>query len=196
MVNLNQQLKRQLSFLERSAQAFDSGYKDEAIRIAVTVRVLCHTTKNQKALLHRLGADTCEMLTTVEPTSGRELFFDGMSLLQTGSAGARAMPALDRGPIAQVIPLPTWWGQTLYVRGDARLARSDLVLTAADRDGGAHVDPRLTPDYESLARGVWSFYEGGSFVKEESDAHLNFLRQIAYEVLNSPGVLEQLANAR
>ena len=71
------------------------------------------------------------------------------------------------------------------------LTRKDVVLTAADRDGGAHVDSRLTPEYERLAA------DGalGSLVRSDSveipitNGHLMALRQIGYEVLHSPDLI-------
>jgi len=38
------QLDRQLNFLRRSCAAFDGGAFDEAVRIALTIRVLVHNT--------------------------------------------------------------------------------------------------------------------------------------------------------
>jgi hypothetical protein len=44
-------LKRQLGYLERSCASYDSGYKDEAIRIATIIRVLMHNTGATTSLL-------------------------------------------------------------------------------------------------------------------------------------------------
>ncbi|MGO6883290.1 hypothetical protein ACC702_31980 [Rhizobium ruizarguesonis] len=49
------QLKRQIGYLERSCGDFDRGDHDEAIRIAVTLRVLLHDTNNSTSLLTHLG---------------------------------------------------------------------------------------------------------------------------------------------
>lgn len=49
------QLRRQLGFLERSCTTFDAGDADEAIRIAVTLRVLLHDTPQSTSLLTHLG---------------------------------------------------------------------------------------------------------------------------------------------
>ena len=37
-----EQLKRQLVFLRNSASAYDAGHVEEAVRIGVVIRVLCH----------------------------------------------------------------------------------------------------------------------------------------------------------
>ena len=49
------QLKRQLGFLQKSCAAFDAGDADEAIRIAVTLRVLLHDFNQSISLLTHLG---------------------------------------------------------------------------------------------------------------------------------------------
>jgi hypothetical protein len=52
---LDDQLRRQFGYLERSAEIFDQGYDDEAQRLATTLRVLLHTTKVSHSLLDQLG---------------------------------------------------------------------------------------------------------------------------------------------
>jgi hypothetical protein len=51
----DQQLKRQTTFLHRSCKIFDDGEYDEAIRLAVTLRVLLHQTKQSTSLLDHMG---------------------------------------------------------------------------------------------------------------------------------------------
>ena len=70
-----------------------------------------------------------------------------------------------------------------------------MVLAAAYKDGGAHVDAKLTADYETLMtsgeRGFFHYQttgETGNF-KPIMDAHLVFLRQIGHELLSSPDLL-------
>ena len=38
----------------------------------------------------------------------------------------------------------------LYSYPGTQVSRKDVVLVAADKDGGAHVDSALTPEYERL----------------------------------------------
>lgn len=76
-------LVRQLRFLERSAAAFDAGYRDEAIRIATTVRLMVHQTQASTSLLTLLGArNTVKLVSTVKPPPPDEKgtlgIFDGL----------------------------------------------------------------------------------------------------------------------
>lgn len=50
-VDLKQQLQRQLSFLESSSLAYDNGAYEEALRMAVSLRVLFHDTNRSISLL-------------------------------------------------------------------------------------------------------------------------------------------------
>jgi hypothetical protein len=88
--------------------------------------------------------------------------------------------------------LVDWWNQTVYISGKTRCSRKDLVLTAADKDGGAHVDAALTEYYKVLmTSGQLGFIragENGTF-QPIIDAHLGYLRQIGHEILNSPELL-------
>jgi hypothetical protein len=49
------QLDRQLKFMNRSCADFDKGEYDEAIRIALTIRVLVHDTRQSTSLLTHMG---------------------------------------------------------------------------------------------------------------------------------------------
>ena len=70
----------------------------------------------------------------------------------------------------------------------------DLVLGAANKDGGAHVDVMLEPKYERVLEGLgWSMTVNPDNEPPEDGAckhgHLAALRQMGYEVLHSPGLL-------
>lgn len=53
--SLEQQLARQLKYLDNSSALFDSGDHDEANRLAAVLRVLLHDTNESKSLLGQLG---------------------------------------------------------------------------------------------------------------------------------------------
>jgi hypothetical protein len=61
-------------------------------------------------------------------------------------------------------------------------------------DGGTHVDNKLTPEYFALAKdgaaGTFVYSFDNQKVEELiTNAHLVSLRQIGYELLNSPELL-------
>jgi hypothetical protein len=194
-----EQLQRQLAFLERSSDAYDRGLQDEAIRIAVTIRVLVHRTPRSTSLLNHLGATNIHLLSTcrdIRPmldgsdpfyAGTRMRLFNGMALMGGGYG-----PKLGGGSTQQPLVVDQWWGQIVYVlEHDTRLSRKDIVLAAANKDGGAHVDANLTPEYERLitpgSLGTLVIEKsGGTEEHPITEGHFLALRQMAYELLNSP----------
>jgi hypothetical protein len=93
---------------------------------------------------------------------------------------------------------PEWWWQIVSVQGPGLIIRRrDIVLGAANKDGGAHVDPNLGPEYAAIsadgALGDWVWQDGAEERRVPiTGAHFVHIRQMAYEVLVSPG-LRQLA---
>ena len=74
------------------------------------------------------------------------------------------------------------------------MTRKSLVLAVADKDGGAHVDATLNPDYTVIKSGAGLFAmfqpAGGNPVEIPLESHsVATLRQIGYEVLHSPDLL-------
>lgn len=71
------QLTRQLGYLRRSCASYDAGDHDEAVRIALALRVLLHQTPQSTSLLSHLGIQ------------------DTLSYVDTGVYRSRLLPALQ-----------------------------------------------------------------------------------------------------
>lgn len=185
-----EQLDRQLGFLDRSCSSYDAGYKDEAIRIATCIRVLVHDTRSSVSLLSHLDAKDIRLLSTVPPIENpeRTFAFDGL----TSFSANGAVPKLRKSDRDSLLPVDDWWAQPVYCMGQGQFyRRKDLVLAASNKDGGAHVDAKLTPEYEKLAADFWSVSSGGQSRPLE-DIHLIGLRQLGYELLNSEELIKLL----
>ena len=122
--------------------------------------------------------------------------YDGMGRMRFSNEGVKWFAATDVSAIDSSLPVSEWWRQIIYLRGSVRLARRDTVLAAANKDGGAHVDAKLTTEYQSLmnidGKGFWSIGDRRPPGSAEpiTDAHLVFLRQMGFELLNSPELLD------
>jgi hypothetical protein len=182
--------------LHRSAYSYDAGFEDEALRIAVTLRVLFHDKphSNSVSLLTHLDAKDVPLLSTCPDRGPDWVSLSGaLSLLhiQVTADGARArhVPKLDREPLAHFRPRPDWWGQQIYLTEHGPVTREVLVRSAADKEA-AHVDASLNPEYEAIVHGVWFLgdQDDGSAVSIPN-SHLADLRQMAHEVLHSPELL-------
>ena len=92
------------------------------------------------------------------------------------------------------IPVAAWWNQVVYIHGSLHATRKQLVLGAAHKDGGAHVDSALTNEYEALMmtgeRGLfWYAPTGDGPFKPVKNEHLLYIRQMGFELMNSPDLL-------
>lgn len=191
-IDFVEHLRKQLRFLERSCASYDAGYMDEAVRVATVIRVLIHNTKASTSLLTHLNATTINLLSTTPEPSLQTTFFVGLGMMRIGGAGSKYFPQLGDGPpVSQFIPVSNWWDQVVMVLNGHRISRRQIVLTAANKDGGAHVDAMLSAEYEALAKagaiGSFVYQTQGKRVEAPiHDAHLVSLRQLGYELLYSP----------
>ena len=196
-VDFRKQLERQLGFLRRSCESYDAGYTDEAIRIATAIRVLVHDTKNSTSLLKHLGALNIKLSSTVSADQHPgAVMLIGMGRLRMIGGGATTWKAATSpDAIKAQFSVADWWNQIVYILGKTRSSRKDLLLAAADKDGGAHVDAKLTKDYETLMttgqRGFFHYSptnETNNF-QPIMDAHLVYIRQMGFEILSSADLL-------
>lgn len=196
-MNFIEHWHRHLDFLRSSAASYDQGARHEAIRVSTSLRVMFHNTKNSTSLLAHLGRRTALVLDTFGPDEplvpgGKMLLIEKMLVRMGGPDGVRIDAPLGRTPERhRWLRAPLWWDQVVSVHGDMALSRCQVVLSAANQDGGAHVDSKPSSQTTALKKG---FYKAGKFVRgqpqepdrELDNYHFPLLRQFAYEVLNSP----------
>ncbi|KXP14692.1 hypothetical protein [Tsukamurella pseudospumae] len=197
--------EQQIGFLERSNAWFDQGHIDEAIRMATPLRVLFHDTAQSHALLDQLAFP--EPLTWID-TAGMpdpNNLLSVWGLVQTGiDIGERRptfrAPLGDRPPsqiITKTMRLPRgsrilrefWWEEPVIRDSEGtEFSRQELVLTVANKEGGAHVDPKIKNTYDKLANSNsmgWTYRDGDRDEVPLSSPVPYALRQISYEVVES-----------
>ena len=106
---------------------------------------------------------------------------------------------LDDVPRSTVTSFESWWSGTVF-RDNSRgtLSRKDLVLIAANQDGGAHVDPALNEVYARLSQDNamgWST-SGPDGERPMPRPERAAIRQIAHETLKTlkPGYQKKPAH--
>ena len=192
-------LVQQLSFLENSCASFDAGHTGEAIRMATVMRVLLHQTAHSTSLLSHLECrdvlllSTCPNAFSIGPFEGlTPHYFQGLVKMSLGGGGLTFGAAHGDPESERLLPAEEWWEQVVSILDPhTHLRRRDIILSAANQDGGAHVDETLNSSYARLAEdGAMGTYfvhtPEGESREALTDAHLHSLRQMAYELLNSP----------
>jgi hypothetical protein len=159
------QLRTQLRLLRRSAEHYDQGDDAEALRIATVVRLLVHDTAHSTSLLEHLGVKGPLRFVDTAPRDpvglppGSISIHAGLAIMRaTLRAGGRTRyvpPLGDLSPERRHSPttFTDWWRRAFLTDNQGHsFARKDLVLALANKDGGAHVDSSLTPEYGALTR--------------------------------------------
>jgi hypothetical protein len=200
-LDLANQLEKQLRFLETSCREYDTGNLDEAIRIATALRVIFHHTASSTSLLVHLAASSTRMLSTCgtrksDDPRGYWLGFIKVSM-DVGKQTLWCEPLFSTKPsMHRVVPFTAWWdSETVYFGGGRKIRRKTVVLDAANKDGGAHIDAHIPGNYQFFLDGAEFSFSVDTVNGSRTDSrlvnvHLACLRQIAHEVFNSPEILK------
>ena len=195
---LEDHLREQISFLEASANSFDADAEEEAKRLAVTIRILVYDTELSHSLLGQMGKKLEFYDTSSDLDPQNVLAHGGLISILTGPNQIRYVARLDNFPIntVKIIDFDSWWNKPVFVDKKGReLTRKDLILTSANQDGGAHVDPYLEKKYANLSRnGLDMIVNHGTGEKLLDKPERVAIRQIAHEVLKTlkPGYNKKL----
>ena len=183
-------LKEQLSFLEASAESFDAGAEEEAKRLALTIRILVHNTSSSHSLLRQMGKNLKFFDTSSDLDPHNILPHSGLiAALLAEPRQTRYVAMLDNLPpnTVKMTDFDSWWNKPVFSDKQGRkLTRKDLILTAANQDGGAHIDPSLDKTYANLSRnGLGLIVNHSAGEKTMDKPERAAIRQIAHEVLKT-----------
>ena len=186
---LEEHLKEQLSFIECSANAYDNGFEGEIKRLAVSVRVLVHDTNKSTSLLTLLDKKTTLYFDKSIPFDENNLqSHSGLVQIHLGNK-ATVLPLLDGGPFTREVSFDSWWNGVVFVDNQRNeFSRKDIVLSLANKEGGAHVDKKIDKKYSDLKKGhSLGLYELDPYGRQTpvSDQIPATMRQIAHEVLKT-----------
>ncbi len=185
---LNIDLKNQIKLLTKRCNDFDNGDQDEALSIAVRLRVLLHDARRQKSLLTQVGMkDALPYHSSVSQFSGHSLiFYSGLSAISmTAGEDSDYSPMLNMNK-ARLLNFDDWWNELIIDDKENLFSRRDLVLNVADTAGGAHVDEGLEEAYHKLtvenSLGMKS-YDGHRYKDFETNIAYLSVRVIAEELI-------------
>jgi hypothetical protein len=191
-------LEEQIRFLQRSADAYDNGFIDEAKRMAKTMRILVHDTRQSTSLLTSLEKKDIQFYSTAanidngKSMSTHRLVALKLSTNQDTSKASYYAPLDDRPLFINVnkkMAFRRWWNEIIIIdKKRNEFSRKDLVLLASNKDGGAHCDPELDDAYAVLKRynsSGWTASDSKGTSRNLECAELVTIRQICHEVLKS-----------
>ena len=155
------ELRNQYRLLVDLGESFDAGRPLVALPLATAIRVLVHETRTSHALLVQLAEmERLRFLDSAVPLNPANLILThcGLATLQMKMGeGGTWVPHLVVGappPGARNSwePFDTWWTRSVVVRDSHGItwSRCQLVLDAANKEGGAHVDPHRPEDLRAL----------------------------------------------
>lgn len=208
---LQTRLAEQLRLLTKRCREFDSGDWGEAIDIATRLRVIFHPGNPTKhpSILQSLGAEKVSLLSTCEPTEDSPNIVASIGGLYRQRFAKddeglhyELAPCLHDTHYTAKMPASRWWEQIVEIKGDEAdnpgrqvYRRKDVVTGIANNDGGAHLASRIPDSHDVLSRpgGIVQITIGSEDNNREVPivgVHFAMLRQIAYEVLHSPALLD------
>lgn len=188
--DLKKQLKEQISFIKRSAEAYDKGHTEEAKRIALHVRILVHDTGYSLSLLKQLNIlnNTKFVDTSMEriKNDNVKIAWIGLTLIHAN----KHIPILDDNiKAAKKVNFEKWWSGVVFVDFPGNeVTRKELILFVANQDGGAHIDSKLNETYALLSRENslgQKYSRNGKTWEDFEGAHLAAIRQIGHEILKT-----------
>ena len=194
-------LAEQIIFLINSSKSFDNGFECEVKRIATTMRVLLYDNPNPKSdsrsLLKQLDKKNIGFYDTA---SDINLNLRGLipqwSLLVISLHSGQYVAPLNNLPPDRLkrgkVSFDEWWDKVVLMDFVGNIfTRGRLIKTLADKEGGAHVDPKREEDYVNLIKnnsmGITYVTRRSGITSEKAMGNpvSHSVRQIAYEVIKT-----------
>lgn len=196
MSEFRKHLKTHVDFLNRSCIAYDQGHVEEALRMAVSLRVIFHDTHSSTSLLTHLQAkSTTHLKSTFVSQRAIEQEIPGFrwhTVLPIMLTSGGVTPPTDSWEVRSVLEAEVWWNEGIWLEGGMALSRRDIVLSAANQDGGAHVDDKPSAKTKMMKAGpkITVIVNGKPLESGMVNHHYPLIRQIAFEVTSSQALQE------
>jgi hypothetical protein len=164
-------LEEQRHLLRIAIAGMSTGDLTQALHVATTIRVLVHETAGSKPLLKSIQSNylylpifdrMIEPPRNVAPGVRAITFYCPVSVQISVPAGTVClMTSLDSTEY-RLSTLGAWWNNAcMALPGLGPFGRRDLVLGLANKEGGAHVDARITKRYKLLLESKFFQYKIG-----------------------------------
>jgi hypothetical protein len=142
-------LKEQRDFLRSDIEQYERGQAHFAFKLAGTLRTIFHKTEHSSPIL----PDLAERYGLQISFKGhRESQIDEFTVLYIGFQVGNLKPDFA-APFLVTQDFHKYWNATIYVEGKIRYTRKQLVLYAANKLGGTHVDPEIPTELLRIVEG-------------------------------------------
>lgn len=196
-----------LKLLRVLCDTYDNGNEIVALSISAAIRVLVHDTPKSTSLLKHLDKKGMSFLSTNVKEENKSVHLGLVRRIHVGvhdgiGGEAKYWPLCDE----RYFPTPKevaflafdeWWGnEHIFDAGESYLTRRDLILSVANKDGGAHFDSAVEKKYDDF-RHSWS--GRSTLVGTRSGVVRGYdnipvypaVRQIGYELMSTLASREQ-----
>lgn len=191
---LKKALEIQLEFIKNSCELFDQGCHHEALRIAVAINLILIDTDKQKSILHKILNEKMHAI-KMHSTNISNMNDVHFFILLANGVGDDVAPFLNENDKSCTNPgmmiIDEWLNQKVIslVKEDRTrypITRKEIIRTARDKDGGAHIDDTINNEsYLLLKEGIPILKDEQGRIITTGKLHLASMRQLGYEVLNS-----------
>jgi len=199
---LHEKFVEHIGLIKTLCEAYDKQENDSiALSISTAIRVLVHDTQNSTSLLTHINKKDRNYLSTNHKNINEPVHLGLVTRINIGVKDGKGGEAkywplctekLNHDEVTKKhINFNNWWsGEKVFKSSTASLTRKDIVLSIANKDGGAHFDTKVEEKYDHF-RKTWS--GGSSLVGIKSGIKRGYdniptypaIRQIAYELLFS-----------
>lgn len=187
---IHQHLIEQLEEIRCLCNAYDKGGSIVYKSISIKLRVLFHQTNLSNSLFNQLHLLDKEMTST----SGKKIegnlfkYFYGLVHIIVKPEVKSIFGHGKLIPRKEKVNLKYWWEEEVVLTDSNGFdfTRKKIVLDISNKDGGGHVDPKVTSEYYNLKSGETSgvvFNRNG--IPYTFNPLIASVRQIAEEVLLS-----------
>jgi len=198
--DLKERFNIQLGLLKLACINYDNNAEIAGFNIATSIRVFVHDTRNSTSALTHINRKNIDYLNTCNINSRPTGTFTGLIYnsfrnIHDGQGGSALFQPLFTSDfhsrVKEWIDFEKWWNAVVFQNPDgAMLTRKTLVLTAANQEGGAHIDDEIDELYDKFRH---SYSTGIVIQGRLSGAIRGFdnvpvlpaVRQIGYELSKS-----------
>ncbi len=173
--DLLKHLKEQNDFLISDIDKYVKGQRHFGVKIATSLRTIFHNTAMSKAILPDL-ADNYEIPITFRIKHQPKIREDNLTLYLGFSIGSVPMTKdYFDAPFFINSNFENYWNAMVFKIGSTIYTRKQMILYAANKAGGAHVDPEIPSKFLQLTQ------DGGiKLISRKYDEEMVFCR-VAYE---------------